>query len=210
MTKIDWKPGTMIFPLPVVMVSLGAIPEEYNIITIAWTGTICSDPPLCYISVRPERHSYEILQRTREFVINLTTRPLAFATDWCGVKSGRHHQKFAEMKLTPGPASKVNAPIIVEAPINIECRVTEVHRLGSHDMFMAEVVNVKADTQYIDPQTGAFDLAKSEPLAYAHGQYYSLGAKIGKFGFSVEKKRKKGGSNSKPLKTNSRKNRGTV
>jgi len=204
MTKIDWKPGTMIFPLPVVMVSLGAFPEEYNIITIAWTGTICSDPPLCYISVRPERHSYEILQRTREFVINLTTRSLAFATDWCGVRSGRHHQKFAEMNLTPGPASKVNAPIIVEAPINIECRVTEVHRLGSHDMFMAEVVNVMADTQYIDPQTGAFDLAKSEPLAYAHGQYYSLGAKIGKFGFSVEKKRKKGVSNSKTIRTKSR------
>lgn len=191
MPKVDWKPGTMIYPLPVVMVSLGALPEEYNIITIAWTGTLCTDPPLCYISVRPERHSYEILQRTREFVINLTTRSLAYATDWCGVKSGRNCRKFTEMHLTPGPAAKVQAPIIVEAPINIECRVIEVRRLGSHDMFMAEVVNVKADVQYIDPATGAFDLAKAEPLAYAHGQYYSLGAKIGKFGFSVEKKARK-------------------
>ena len=191
MSKVDWKPGTMIYPLPAVMVSLGESPEEYNIITIAWTGTLCSDPPLCYISVRPERHSYAILQRTREFVINLTTRSLAFATDWCGVRSGRQYHKFAEMNLTPGPASKVKAPIIVEAPINIECRVIEVHRLGSHDMFMAEVVNVKADAQYIDQRTGAFDLAKAEPLAYAHGQYFTLGKKIGKFGFSVQKKRKK-------------------
>ena len=189
-TKVDWKPGTMIYPLPAVMVSLGETIEEYNIITIAWTGTLCTDPPLCYISVRPERHSYEILQRTREFVINLTTRSLAFATDWCGVRSGRQYRKFAEMKLTPGPASKVKAPIIMEAPINIECRVIEVRRLGSHDMFMAEVVNVKADTRYLDPRTGAFDLAKAEPLAYAHGQYFTLGQKLGKFGFSVEKKRK--------------------
>lgn len=191
MTKVDWKPGTMIYPLPAVMVSLGASVEEYNIITIAWTGTLCTDPPMCYISVRPERHSHEILARTREFVINLTTRPLAFATDWCGVRSGRQYRKFDEMNLTPGPASKVEAPIIVEAPINIECKVTEIRRLGSHDMFMAEVVNVKADARYIDPRTGAFDLAKAEPLAYAHGQYFALGKKIGKFGFSVEKKRKK-------------------
>ena len=192
MTKVDWKPGTMIYPLPAVMVSLGESADEYNIITIAWTGTICTDPPLCYISVRPERHSYEILQRTQEFVINLTTRSLAFATDWCGVRSGRQYRKFEEMKLTPGPASKVKAPIIVEAPINIECRVTEVRRLGTHDMFMAEVVNVKADTRYIDSRTGAFDLAQAEPLAYAHGQYFTLGRKLGNFGFSVEKKRKKG------------------
>ena len=191
MNKVDWKPGTMIYPLPAVMVSLGETPEEYNIITIAWTGTLCSDPPLCYISVRPERHSHAILQRTREFVINLTTRPLARATDWCGVRSGRHYKKFEEMRLTPGPAAKVGAPIIVEAPINIECRVIEIRSLGTHDMFLAEVVNVKADAQYIDPRTGAFDLAKAEPLAFAHGQYFALGRKIGKFGFSVEKKRKK-------------------
>lgn len=191
MDKVDWKPGNMIYPLPAVMVSLGAAPEEYNIITIAWTGTLCSDPPMCYISVRPQRHSYEILQRTREFVINLTTRSLAFATDWCGVRSGRQYQKFEEMHLTPGQASIVKAPIIVEAPINIECRVTDIQRLGTHDMFIAEVVNVKADTQYIDPRTGAFDLAKAEPMAFSHGQYFLLGKKIGKLGFSVERKRTK-------------------
>ncbi len=200
MTKVDWKPGTMIYPLPAVMVSLGESREEYNIITIAWTGTLCTDPPMCYISVRPERYSHEILVRTREFVINLTTRPLAFATDWCGVKSGRNHRKFDEMNLTPGAASKVKAPIIMEAPINIECKVTEVVRLGSHDMFMAEVVNVKADARYLDPQTGAFDLAKAEPLAYAHGQYFTLGKKIGKFGFSVEKKRKKPALQTDPVR----------
>jgi len=181
----------MIYPLPAVMVSLGETPEEYNIITIAWTGTLCSDPPLCYISVRPERHSHAILTRTREFVINLTTRSLARATDWCGVRSGRQYKKFEEMRLTPGPATKVKAPIIVEAPINIECRVLEIRTLGTHDLFMAEVVNVKADEQYIAPRTGAFDLAKAEPLAFAHGHYFTLGRKIGKFGFSVEKKRKK-------------------
>lgn len=190
MTKVDWKPGTMIAPLPVVMVSLGASPEEYNIITIAWTGTLCTDPPLCYISVRPERHSHAILSRTREFVINLTTGKLAFATDWCGVRSGRQHRKFEEMKLTPGPAATVNAPIIVEAPINIECRVLEIRPLGSHDMFLAEVTNVKADRQYLDERTGAFDLARAEPLAYAHGQYFTLGKKIGGFGFSVRKRKK--------------------
>lgn len=181
----------MIYPLPAVMVSLGATPEEYNIITIAWTGILCSDPPLCYISVRPERHSHAILTRTREFVINLTTRKLAFATDWCGVRSGRQHRKFEEMHLTPGPAATVQAPIIVEAPINIECRVLEIRTLGTHDLFLAEIVNVKADSQYIDPHTGAFDLAKAEPMAFAHGQYYALGHPIGKFGFSVQKKRKK-------------------
>ncbi len=181
----------MIYPLPAVMVSLGETPEEQNIITIAWTGTICSDPPMCYISVRPERHSYAILERTREFVINLTTRPLASATDWCGVRSGRSYRKFAEMKLTPGPASKVRAPIIEEAPINIECKVLEIKRLGTHDMFIAEVVNVKADEQFINPRTGAFDIAKTEPLVFAHGGYYGMGRKIGKFGFSVQKKRRK-------------------
>ena len=191
MDKVDWKPGTMIYPLPAVMVSLGETPDEYTIITIAWTGTLCTDPPLCYISVRPERHSHAILRRTGEFVINLTTVPLAAATDWCGVRSGRKYRKFEEMGLTPGPAAKVNAPLIVEAPINIECRVREVHHLGSHDMFLAEVVNVRADAQYLDPRTGAFDLSRAEPLVYAHGQYYALGRRIGKFGFSVERRRKK-------------------
>jgi flavin reductase (DIM6/NTAB) family NADH-FMN oxidoreductase RutF len=191
MAKVDWKPGTMIYPLPAVMVSLGETPEEYNIITISWTGTICSDPPMCYISVRPGRHSHAILERTREFVINLTTKDLAFSTDWCGVKSGRQHNKFEEMNLTPGVASKVMAPIIEEAPINIECKVTQIIKLGTHDMFMAEVVNVKADDAFIDVKTGAFDLAKADPIAYSHGQYFTLGKKLGKFGFSVEKKKRK-------------------
>ena len=189
--KVDWKPGTMIYPLPAVMVSTGAIPEEYNIITIAWTGTICSDPPMCYISVRPGRHSYEILKRTGDFVINLTTRNLAFATDWCGVRSGRDYNKFAEMHLTPGRAAKVKAPIIQESPLNIECRITEIRPLGSHDMFIAEVVNVKADQAFINQRTGAFSLEKSDQLAYSHGNYFVLGKKIGKFGFSVEKKRRR-------------------
>lgn len=191
MTKVDWKPGNMIAPLPVVMVSLGASPEEYNIITIAWTGTLCTDPPLCYISVRPERHSHAILSRTREFVINLTTGRLAFATDWCGVRSGRDHRKFEEMQLTPGPAASVGAPIIVEAPINIECRVIEIRPLGSHDLFLAEVTNVKADRQYLDERTGAFDLGRAGLLAYAHGQYFTLGKPVGGFGFSVRKRKKK-------------------
>jgi flavin reductase (DIM6/NTAB) family NADH-FMN oxidoreductase RutF len=207
MTKVDWKPGTMIYPLPAVMVSVGATVEDYNIITIAWTGTICSDPPMCYISVRPERHSYALLERTREFVINLTTRRLAFATDWCGVRSGRTYRKFEEMKLTPGPAAKVQAPIIEEAPINIECRVVEIRRLGTHDMFIAEVVNVKADKQYIDPRTGAFDLAAAEPLVFAHGGYYGMGRKIGKFGFSVQKKRRKRGAGSAKNKKGNQGNR---
>jgi len=191
MAKVDWKPGTMIYPLPAVMVSIGETPEEYNIITISWTGTICSDPPMCYISVRPGRHSHAILERTREFVINLTTKDLAFSTDWCGVKSGRQHKKFDEMKLTPGLASKVKAPTIEEAPINIECKVTQIIKLGTHDMFMAEVVNVKADEAFIDEKTGAFDLEKAQPIAYSHGQYFTLGKRLGKFGFSVEKKKRK-------------------
>jgi flavin reductase (DIM6/NTAB) family NADH-FMN oxidoreductase RutF len=201
MDKIDWKPGTMIYPLPAVMVSMGESESEYNIITISWTGTICSDPPMCYISVRPGRHSYEILKRTGEFVINLTTKELAFATDWCGVKSGRHFNKFEEMQLTPGKASKVNAPIIVECPINIECKVTQIIPLGTHDMFMAEVVNVKADMKFLDEKTGSFNLRKTEPLAYLHGQYYTLGQKLGKFGFSVEKRKKNKRKATKPKPT---------
>ncbi len=191
MAKVDWKPGNMIYPLPAVMVSVGREPEEYNIITIAWTGTICSDPPLCYISVRPGRHSHALLKKYGEFVINLTTRDLAFATDWCGVRSGRQHRKFGAMGLTPGKATVVQAPTIEEAPVNIECRVKEVISLGTHDMFLSEVVNVQADDQYIDPKTGAFSLIKSHPICYSHGHYFEVGKKIGKFGYSVEKKKKK-------------------
>ncbi len=187
--KQDWKPGTLIYPLPAAMISCGSTPEEYNIITLSWLGTICTNPPMCYISVRPERHSYEIIKRDMEFVINITTEDLAFATDWCGVRSGKDFSKFDEMKLTPGKASIVQVPIIEESPLNIECRVREILSLGSHDMFIADVVNVKADQKYIDPQTGKFSLESAKPIAYSHGQYYGLGDKIGGFGWTVRKKK---------------------
>ena len=179
--KQDWKPGTMIYPLPAALVSCGSCEEEYNIITVAWVGTLCTNPPMCYISVRP---------KNMEFVINLTTKDMAFATDWCGVRSGKDFNKFQEMGLTPGKAAMVKAPIIEESPLCIECRVKEIVSLGSHDMFIADVVNVKADTRYLDDATGKFDLGQSNLLVYAHGGYYELGEKIGKFGWSVEKKKK--------------------
>lgn len=187
--KQDWKPGTLIYPLPAAMISCGSTSEEYNIITLSWLGTICTNPPMCYISVRPERHSYEIIKRDMEFVINITTENLAFATDWCGVRSGKDFSKFDEMKLTPGKASIVQVPIIEESPLNIECRVREILSLGSHDMFIADVVNVKADEKYIDPETGKFSLESAKPIAYSHGQYYGLGEKIGGFGWTVRKKK---------------------
>lgn len=181
----------MIYPLPAIMVSCGADPEEYNIITVSWTGTICTDPAMCYISVRPNRYSYGIIKKHMEFVINLTTKKLAFATDWCGVKSGKDYNKFSEMKLKPVPASLVKAPMIDESPVNIECIVKEIKELGSHHMFISEVVAVHADDQYFDQKTGRFRFNDSEPLCYSHGKYYETGALIGKFGFSVEKKKKK-------------------
>lgn len=189
--KTDWKPGTLIYPLPAVLVSMGANEEEYNLITIAWTGTLCTNPPMCYISVRPGRHSHAILKKSMEFVINLTTADMAYATDWCGVRSGREYAKFDEMKLTPGKATIVQAPIVEESPLSIECRIKEIMRLGSHDMFIADVVNIQADTRYLNSETGKFELAKSDLLVYAHGQYYLLGKPIGKFGWSVEKKKRK-------------------
>ncbi|MDM8158254.1 flavin reductase family protein [Labilibaculum sp. K2S] len=190
MTKQHWKPGTMVYPLPAVMVSCGSTPENYNIITIAWTGTICSDPAMCYISVRKNRHSYNIIKESGEFVINLTTKDLAYATDWCGVKSGKDFDKFKEMKLTPGKSKEISAPIIEESPLSIECKVTKIVELGSHDMFMAEVVNVQADERYIN-EKGEFSLAKSGPLVYSHGHYFELGELIGRFGYSVMKKKTK-------------------
>jgi len=191
MSKVSWKPGTMIYPLPAVMVSCGSKPEEYNIITISWTGTICTDPAMCYISVRPGRHSYNIIKENREFVINLTTKSLAYATDWCGIKSGKDHNKFVEMGLTPVPASKVKAPMIKESPLNIECIVKEIKELGSHHMFISEVVAVNADEEFIDKNTGLFSLDRTIPLCYSHGKYYETGQFVGKFGFSVERKKKK-------------------
>ena len=181
----------MIYPLPAVLVSCGSEPSEYNVLTVAWVGTLCTNPPMCYISVRPERYSYPILQKNGEFVINLTTKDMAYATDWCGVRSGKDYNKFEEMKLTPGKAKVVKAPIIEESPVSIECRVKEIIPLGSHHVFIADVVNVQADDRYLDKDSGKFELANADPLVYLHGGYFELGEKIGKFGWSVEKKRKK-------------------
>jgi flavin reductase (DIM6/NTAB) family NADH-FMN oxidoreductase RutF len=190
MEKVLWKPGTMIYPLPAVMVSCGSVPAEYNILTISWTGTICTDPAMCYISVRPSRFSYGIIKKNGEYVINLTTKSLAYAADWCGVKSGAVHDKFKEMKLTPGPATKVKAPLIMESPVNIECIVKEIKELGTHHMFISEVVAVHAEKELFDNKTGLFRLDLAIPLCYSHGKYYETGKYLGKFGFSVEKKRK--------------------
>ena len=185
--KQNWKPGTMIYPLPAVMVSCGNTPEEHNIITVSWTGTVCTDPPMCYISVRPSRHSHAILKKYGEFVINLTTKDMARETDWCGVRSGKDYNKFEEMKLTPGKATVVGCPTIEESPVCIECRVVEVKPLGTHDMFLAEVVNVQADERFIDPETQAFRLDKAGLLVYTHGNYYETGRHVGRFGWSVMK-----------------------
>lgn len=191
MPKLLWKPGTMIYPLPAVMVSCGSEPSEYNILTVSWTGTVCTDPAMCYISVRPERHSYNIIRKTGEFVINLTTKSLAYAADWCGVKSGRQYDKFREMGLTAIPASRIKAPLIKESPVNIECIVREIRELGSHHMFISEVVAVHADENYYNEESGVFKLREAEPLCYVHGKYYEIGKLIGKFGYSVERKKKK-------------------
>ncbi|MFZ4740008.1 MAG: flavin reductase family protein [Bacteroidales bacterium] len=191
MEKINWKPGTMLYPLPAIMVSCGATEEEFNIITIAWTGTICSNPPMCYISVQPKRHSYEIIKKNMDFVINLTTKQLAFATDWCGVKSGKDYNKFNEMKLTPAKAQLVKSPLIAESPVNIECVVKEIKSLGSHDMFIAEVVAINVDPKFLNPETQAFDMEKAGLICYSHGKYFNIGEFLGGFGFSVMKPKTK-------------------
>lgn len=187
-SHVSWKPGTLIYPLPAALVSCGKTPDEFNVLTISWLGTLCSSPPMCYISVRRERKSYEIIKANREFVINLTNEALAYAADWCGVRSGRDYNKFKEMKLTPLMAEKVNAPIIKESPLCIECRVKEIVTLGTHDMFISEVINIQADKQYIDSETDTFNMAKARLIAYSHGHYYKLGEEIGKFGWTVKKK----------------------
>ena len=179
----------MIYPLPAILVSCGANEQEYNVMTASWVGTICSDPAMCYVSIRPERRSYDIIKRTGKFVLNLTNEAMAFATDWCGVRSGKDYNKFAEMRLTPQRGEKVAAPIVVEAPLSIECRVKQILPLGSHDMFIAEVLNVQADEQFIDPETGAFKLDEAKLITYSHGHYYKLGDEIGRFGWSVRKKK---------------------
>ena len=186
---VSWKPGTLIYPLPAVLISCGKDESEYNLVTISWVGTICTKPPMCYISVRPERHSYDIIKNNMEFVINLTNEEMAYATDWCGVKSGKDFNKFSEMNLTPAKAEFISAPIVKESPLSIECRVKEIVKLGSHDMFIAEVVNVQADSRYINPETGEFKLSEAKLIAYSHGHYYKLGEEIGKFGWTVRKKK---------------------
>ena len=187
MTKQEWKPGNMLYPVPAVMVSCGREKEIPNIITVAWTGTICSDPAMLSISVRPERYSYGIIRETKEFVVNLTTKDLARATDWCGVKSGRDVDKFQQMHLTAAKAIHLkSAPIIAESPVNIECKVKEVLELGSHHMFLAEVAGVQISEKYMN-ETGKFELNDTGLVAYSHGEYFTLGEKIGKFGYSVKK-----------------------
>lgn len=187
MAKEIWKSGNMVYPIPAAMVTCRDKAGNDNIITIAWTGTICTNPAMAYISVRPERHSYNMIRETGEFVINLTTKELTYATDYCGVRSGRDVDKFKELNLTKESASQVNVPLIKESPVNIECKVVKVEELGSHHMFMAEVVAVHADKKYMD-EKGKFDLSKSDPIVYSHGEYYSMGEKLGTFGYSVKRK----------------------
>ena len=188
MSRTIWKPGTFIYPIPAVMVSSGTY-EKSNIMTVAWTGILNTNPATCYISVRPERYSYNLIKENGEFAINLTNEKLAFATDWCGVRSGAKYDKFKEMNLTKEKAKFIKCPIIKESPVAIECKVKEIRKLGSHDLFIAEVLSIDADNKYID-NNGAFDISKCNLIAYANGGYYALGKKIGKFGFSVQKKKK--------------------
>ena len=192
MEKEGWRPGNMLYPLPAVMVSCCRSGEKPNIITVAWTGTTCSSPAMVSISVCPERYSYGIIRDTKEFVINLTTEKLAYATDYCGVRSGREVDKFAQMKLTPLKSKFVSAPGIAESPVNIECKVTQIIELGSHHMFLAEVAGVTVDRKYLD-QNQRLELGKCGLMVYSHGEYYGLGKKIGTFGYSVRKNEKKTG-----------------
>ncbi len=186
MQKQQWKAGNMVYPLPVVMVSCKGANSEDNILTVAWTGTVCTNPPMVYISVRPERHSYHMIKETGEFVINLTTKKLAYATDYCGVRSGNKVDKWTECKLTKISGQIVNVPLIGESPVNIECKVDRIIPLGSHDMFLASVVAVHVDEQYMDDR-GKFHLSQANPIVYSHGEYYDIGSLIGTFGYSVKK-----------------------
>ena len=188
MSKVTWKSGTFIYPLPAVMVSCGTM-DKSNIITVAWTGILNTNPATVYISVRPTRYSYHLIKEQGEFVINLTNKNLVKATDWCGVKSGEKFDKFKEMNLHKEKATFVRCPMIKESPVSVECKVREIKDLGSHHMFVADVLAINADKCFID-ENGAFDISKCDLIAYANGGYYKLGKKIGKFGYSVEKKKK--------------------
>ena len=189
MSKVMWKPGTFEYPIPAVMVSCGTM-ENSNIITVAWTGILNTNPAMVYISVRPTRYSYNIIKNQGEFVINLTTKKLAKATDWCGVRSGEKYDKFKEMNLHKEKSNFVKCPMIKESPVSIECKVVDIKELGSHHMFIAEVLSINASDEFID-EKGAFDISKCDLIAYANGGYYPLGKKIGKFGYSVQKKKNK-------------------
>lgn len=191
MSKESWKAGTLIYPLPAILVSCANNETgEVNVFTASWVGTVCTNPPMCYVSIRPERHSYHIIKESMEFALNLTTYRMAEVTDWCGVVSGKRKDKFAHSELLKTyPAKMIQAPLLEASPISLECKVKEIIPLGSHDMFLAEVVNVQADTKYLDPDTGGFDMEKAGLLAYAHGEYFKLGEFIGHFGWSVSKKK---------------------
>lgn len=190
MEKVSFKPGNMLYPLPVVMVSCCDDNGYNNIITVAWCGTVCTNPPMVSISIRPERYSYGIIEKTKEFVINLTTEELVKATDYCGVKSGRDTDKFKDLGLTPGKGLQVKAPIIQESPVNIECRLRDITKLGSHDMFLADVVAVNVSKVFLN-DSDKFELNKAKPVVYSHGDYYGIGNLLGTFGYSVRKKKKK-------------------
>lgn len=187
MAKISFKPGNMLYPLPAVLVSVADKVGNTNIFTVAWAGTICTNPPMVSISVRPSRYSHHMIMETEEFVINLTTRELAFATDYCGVKSGRDENKWEALKLTQIPSQEVGAPGIAQSPVNIECKVERVERLGSHDMFIARVVAVHVEDAYMD-EKGGFRLAEAKPIVYSHGEYFDLGESLGNFGYSIRKR----------------------
>lgn len=187
--KQTFKPGNMLYPVPAALISCGKDESEHNVFTASWVGTVCTNPPMCYVSIRPERHSYGIIKRNREFVINLTHKDIAKQTDWCGVKSGRNLDKFKEMNLTKGKTEVINSVYVAESPLSIECKVREIIKLGSHDMFLADVVNVLADEKYIDEKTGKFNLADADLISYIHGEYFSTGGKLGGFGWSVRKKK---------------------
>lgn len=190
MGKSAWKPGTVLYPVPSVMVSLGDMDGSSNIITVAWTGIVNTEPPMTYISVRPSRHSYAILKDAGEFVINLTTEKLAFACDFCGVRSGRDVDKFEKTQLTKRRAQLVKAPLIEESPVNLECKVKEILQLGSHHMFLSEIIAVNVSDEFLD-ETGKFHFEASKPICYSHGKYYTLGKALGKFGYSVQKNNSK-------------------
>lgn len=206
MSKINFKPGNMLYPLPAVMVTCGDIRRESNIVTVAWTGTLCTNPPMVYIALRPERHSYKLIRDSGEFVINLTTRQLVQATDYCGVRSGRDHNKWKDCHLTPEPADTVKCPLIKESPVNIECRVQQILTPGSHHVFIADVTAVHVEERYLD-EKNSLHLDRAGLIAYSHGNYFDLGKALGSFGYSVRKKKPSHHKTSAGRQRHKRKNR---